>query len=72
MTPQTTERFDHHRGKLPLLRATSPLRTGVFMAICYAGFLAVSAFRLYISSGQWVNFQLADLWHSLMVLGGRC
>jgi hypothetical protein len=66
MTVQTTERFDHHRGKLPLLRPTSPLRTWIFMTITFGGFLLVNSFWLYISGGRWVSFHPAAYWHDLV------
>jgi hypothetical protein len=66
MTAHFTERFDHHRGKLPLLRRTSPLRTVIFMGITFAGFLLINAFWLYISGGRWVSFRPAGYWHDLV------
>jgi hypothetical protein len=66
MTAHFTERFDHHRGKLPLLRRTSPLRTLIFMAITFAGFLLINAFWLYLSGGRWISFHPAGYWHDLV------
>ena len=66
MTAQATERFDHHRGKLPLLRPTSPMRTWIFMAITFGGFLLVNSFWLYISGGRWISFHPAGYWHDLV------
>jgi hypothetical protein len=51
---------------MPLLRRTSPLRTFLFMAITFGGFLLINAFWLYISGGRWINFSPAGYWHDLV------
>lgn len=66
MTADFTERFDHHRGKMPLLRSTSPLRTFLFMAVTFGGFLLINAFWLYLCGGRWINFHPAGYWHDLV------
>lgn len=59
------EPFDHHRGKMPLLRPMSPLRTGIHLGINFLVFVAVNAFLLYLSSGRWVNFSPAAYYRDL-------
>jgi hypothetical protein len=54
----TGKRFDHHRGVRPLLRRTRPLRTGLFLLINLAGFVAVNGFWRYLSTGTWSGFTL--------------
>jgi len=50
------EKYDHHRGREPLLQPSGRLRTGVFLAVNLAGFLAVNAFWQYLATGRWINF----------------
>ena len=47
--------FDHHRGREPLLPPTSPLRTGLFVALSLTGFIAVNALWHYLGSGRWID-----------------
>jgi len=66
-TRRTTsiEPYDHHRGKLPLLRPSSRRRVSVFLSINFAGFVFANCFWLFISSGRWVDFQPASYWSSV-------
>lgn len=55
----TTRPYDHHHGAAPLLRSTSTLRGVLFVTVDLLGFLAVTAFSRYLSTGQWVDFSVA-------------
>lgn len=63
MTPMAVERtardYDHHRGSDPLLRPTSRIRAGVFLAVNLIGYAAVNAFWQYLTTGRWVNLSVA-------------
>jgi hypothetical protein len=48
--------YDHHQGAKPLLRPSSPWRTGLFMGINLLGFLVVNAFWQYLLRGRWTDF----------------
>jgi len=50
------ERFDHHRGRAPLLRPTHLWQQAVFLAANLAAFTVVCAFWQYLSTGRWVDF----------------
>ncbi len=58
MVGHHSETFDHHRGRMPLLRPTGRLRTGIFLVINLAGFAAVNAFWQYLATGRWAEFSL--------------
>ena len=60
MAQDRPDTFDHHRGTQPLLRPTSRLRAGLFLAINLAGFAVVNAFWLYLARGHWVQFSLTS------------
>jgi len=62
---KTLEPFDHHRGKLPLLRPTSQRRTQIFLTVNFLGFILVNAFWLYVATGAWTNFSLDSYHQSL-------
>ncbi|MCL2700722.1 MAG: hypothetical protein FWE88_03395 [Phycisphaerae bacterium] len=64
--PGGVEPYDHHRGKLPLLRPTSRGRVSIFLTINFIGFVFASCFWLFITRGQWVDFDLASYWASIV------
>jgi hypothetical protein len=57
---RSVEPYDHHRGKLPLLRPTSRGRVSIFLTINFIGFVFANGFWLFVSSGRWVDFQPAS------------
>ena len=50
--------IDHHRGSEPLLPASSPLRTGLFIALSLSMFLAVNSLWHYLGTGRWVDLSV--------------
>lgn len=64
-------RFDHHRGRTPLLRETGRWRTGIFLAVNLLGFAAVNAFWRYVATGRWVHFSPSVYWRDLWAPLGR-
>jgi len=59
------EPFDHHRGKLPLLRPTSRGRASIFLTINFIGFVFANCFWLFLSRGRWVDFDPVSYWASV-------
>lgn len=49
------EPFDHHRGRLPLLRPAGRRRTGIYLAVVLTAFALINAFWHYLATGQWVS-----------------
>ena len=66
MAHEHDAQFDHHRGRAPLLRPTSHRRALVFLAITFAGYLAVNAFWRYLCTGQWLIVNWPDYWANLI------
>jgi hypothetical protein len=58
MAQQPNAGYNHHRGAVPLLQETSPFRTGLFMVVNLAAFIAANAFWQYLATGQWLDFSL--------------
>ena len=65
--PSASESVDAHGGALPLLRQTSTLRGVFFVGANLAGFMAVSAFLYYLSSGRWLDFTVGSYRRALAV-----
>ncbi|MHC4983178.1 MAG: hypothetical protein ACYTF6_08435 [Planctomycetota bacterium] len=53
-------------GRRPLLRPSTRLRTGIFLAINLASFIAVNAFWQYLATGRWINFTLGAYHHAMV------
>jgi hypothetical protein len=53
MVDATNQPYDHHRGRQPLLRATSPIRAAVFLTASFAGYVATGLFWTYLATGEW-------------------
>ena len=50
------------RGRQPLLRPTSPIRTTIFMVVNGLVFAGACAFWRFLGTGRWVNVSLSAIW----------
>ena len=64
---KATEKYDHHRGSVPLLRRRRPWRHGFFLALNFAVFVVGSAGWRYLSSGKWLAFTRDDYYRDLVM-----
>ena len=59
---QPLESADTPRGRRPLLRPTSPLRTTIFMVVNGLVYAGVCAFWRFLGTGRWLNIDLSAMW----------
>ena len=67
----SSQAYDHHRGRAPLLRPSPRGWVVLFLAIALGGYVLVNAFWQYLLTGRWWSFAPADYQRDLAVPLGQ-